>query len=151
MTSKKIKIRKSFKGVKISPEVKKLLLVAPKILEEVSSLIPDSVHELSLTFCSDEYIQKINATFRGKNKPTDVLSFPLLVDGDFICPSLGDLIISLPTAKRQAKEFRVTYLYELKKLFIHGLLHLLGFDHENVTQKERMKMKRMEKKLIEKC
>ena len=150
MTSKKIKIRKSFKGVKESSEVKKLLLVIPRIIEEVNPLIPDSVHELSLTFCSDEYIKKINANFRGKNKPTDVLSFPLIVEGDLFCPSLGDLIISLPTAKRQAKEYQVTYLYELKKLFIHGILHLLGFDHEKVSQKERMKMKRMEKKLIEK-
>lgn len=144
----KIKIKVFFQGTKKTTEVKKLLALAPLLLDELTEYIPPSVSELSLTFCSDDYIQGINAAFRKKNAPTDVLSFPLLTETDTICPSLGDLIISLPTAKRQAKDYKVSYLYELKKLLIHGVLHLVGFDHEKVTQKERMRMKRMEKKLI---
>lgn len=81
--------------------------------------------ELSFVLCSDAHIQGLNQTWRGKDAPTDVLSFPQ-EDDDF----LGDLVISLPTATRQAAERGTPLRDELRVLMVHGLLHLLGYDHE---------------------
>lgn len=92
----------------------------------------------------DKEIQTVNQEFRGKDKPTDVLSFPTDFLDDEKVPTLGDIIISVETAKRQSKNLQ----HELVKLFNHGLLHLLGFDHEKVTPKERQRMKSWEKKLL---
>lgn len=114
-----------------------------------SRLIPKSVTELSIVFTSDKEIQKLNREYRGKNTPTDVLSFPLLEGrkrGELIT-SLGDLVISLDTTKRQAREFGVSPSSELLRLLVHGTLHLVGFDHENVTKKEAARMRRTEAKL----
>ena len=81
--------------------------------------------ELSLVLCSDAHIQRLNEQWRGKAAPTDVLSFPQ-EDEDF----LGDLVISVPTATRQAAERGTPLGDELRVLMVHGLLHLLGYDHE---------------------
>jgi rRNA maturation RNase YbeY len=81
--------------------------------------------ELSLVLCSDDHIQSLNTQWRGKAAPTDVLSFPQ-EDEDF----LGDLVISVPTAARQAAERGTPLGDELRVLMVHGLLHLLGYDHE---------------------
>jgi probable rRNA maturation factor len=81
--------------------------------------------ELSLVLCSDDHIQGLNTQWRGKAAPTDVLSFPQ-EDEDF----LGDLVISVPTAARQAAERGTPLGDELRVLMVHGLLHLLGYDHE---------------------
>jgi len=82
--------------------------------------------ELSIVVCSDEYIQSLNAQWRGKDAATDVLSFPQ-EDGGLV---LGDLVISLPTAQRQAEERKHSLEVETRILMVHGLLHLLGYDHE---------------------
>ncbi len=81
--------------------------------------------ELSFVLCSDAHIQGLNQQWRGKAAPTDVLSFPQ-EDEDF----LGDLVISVPTATRQAAERGTPLRDELRVLMVHGLLHLLGYDHE---------------------
>ncbi len=101
-------------------------------------------------------MQKINLAYRGKDKPTDVLSFAAL---DVELPAalknvsqkrfLGDIIISADTMMRQAKEFRVTPEAELDRLMIHGILHLLGYDHENVPKREAEKMRRKEDSLLQ--
>ncbi len=87
---------------------------------------------VSVLLTTDAELQRLNHTFRGKNKPTDVLSFP----ADAI-PGLpaahqhaGDLAISLETAAQQAEHFGHTLDHELKILLLHGLLHLHGLDHE---------------------
>jgi probable rRNA maturation factor len=108
------------------------------------ALFPDRSGYVEVTFCLDKEIQTINREFRGKDKPTDVLSFPTDFLNDEKVPTLGDIIISVETAKRQSKNLQ----RELVKLFNHGLLHLLGFDHEKVTPKERKRMKYWEKKLL---
>lgn len=82
--------------------------------------------ELSMLLTDDPGIQALNATWRGKDSPTDVLSFPQ--DDEIV---LGDLVISLPTAGRQADERGTTLRDELRVLTLHGLLHLLGYDHEH--------------------
>jgi probable rRNA maturation factor len=90
--------------------------------------------ELSLVFCDDAFIHTLNRDYRGKDKPTDVLSFPQDVDSGI----LGDVVISVPTATRQAEEGGRTLTQELEWLFLHGALHLLGYDDETDEQAEAM-------------
>ena len=87
--------------------------------------------ELSVVIVDDAAIQALNLQWRGKDAPTDVLSFSMREgEGDADDPLLGDLVISLPTAARQAAELGHPVDHELRVLLIHGLLHLLGEDHE---------------------
>ncbi len=89
--------------------------------------------EVSILLTTDAAVQELNRSFRRKNKPTDVLSFPAVGTGfpDSDEPELaGDLAISVHTAARQAAEFDHSLLLEVKILLLHGLLHLAGFDHE---------------------
>lgn len=100
--------------------------------------------ELSVTLCDNAYIREINKKFRDQDKETDVLSFPQYEDGDFSeCSQdfgacLGDIVISIPKAKAQAKEIGNPFLVELAFLTIHSALHLLGFDHERSKEEEEM-------------
>ena len=93
----------------------------------------------------------LNRNFRHKDRTTDVLSFAMLEGESPIRPSsLGDLVISLPTARKQSVEYQVSLGEELLRLFIHGILHLVGYDHENVSKKEERAMQDMEDFLFEK-
>jgi probable rRNA maturation factor len=109
--------------------------------------LPPEVNELSVLFTSDAEIRKLNHLFRQKDKPTDVLSFSQQegVHGGSV---LGDLVISLDTAKRQAKEYGVTLNQEVLRLIVHGLLHLYGYDHENVSKQRASDMYRAQDALI---
>ena len=92
--------------------------------------------EVSVTFCDNEYIRGLNNEFRGIDKHTDVLSFPMYEDGEFDeveCADgavLGDIVISIERAKEQAKEIGNTFHHEIAFLTVHSVLHLLGYDHE---------------------
>ncbi|HMD69527.1 MAG TPA: rRNA maturation RNase YbeY [Chitinivibrionales bacterium] len=88
--------------------------------------------------CSDRAIQKLNAMFRHKDRPTDVMSFNY-DETDL----LGEIYISLQRARAQAKEYRVTYANEVQRLFVHGMFHLLGYDHETVRNGKKMRKKEM--------
>ena len=98
--------------------------------------------EVSVTFCDNAYIRKLNKQYRGKDKHTDVLSFPLYDGGDFEmseCISgamLGDIVISLERAAEQAKEIGNGFMHEVAFLAIHSTLHLLGYDHELSAEAE---------------
>jgi len=85
--------------------------------------------EVSIYITDDPTIRKLNKTYRGKDKPTDVLSFPF---GEKVGNTLilGEIIISWDTAKRQAKELGHSVEDEIKRLLAHGFTHLLGYDHE---------------------
>ena len=83
--------------------------------------------KVTVLLTSDAAIRKLNKQFRGKNKATDVLSFPA---GDFAGDSAGDLAISVDTARKQAREQGHALGMEIKVLMLHGLLHLAGYDHE---------------------
>ncbi|XP_021819473.1 uncharacterized protein LOC110761318 isoform X2 [Prunus avium] len=87
--------------------------------------------ELSVLFCNDEFIRKLNKEWRGEDHATDVLSMSQHVP-DLRLPilMLGDIVISVETAARQAEQRGHTLLDEMRILMVHGLLHLLGFDHE---------------------
>lgn len=96
--------------------------------------------ELSLTLCTDAAIRKVNREWRGKDQPTDVLSFPAgeLPRGTPGPRPLGDVLISLDTARRQAKEWGRALEEELARYLAHGLLHLLGHDHHEPAETRRM-------------
>ena len=92
-----------------------------------------SAEEVCVLITDDTEIQRLNNRFRGINKPTDVLSFPQYKSRAQIpknVENLGDIIISLPRAKEQATDFGHSLRRELAFLAAHGLLHLLGYDHE---------------------
>jgi probable rRNA maturation factor len=94
-------------------------------------------------------MRRFNRDFRGKDKPTDVLSFSQLEgESPVPSPSLGDLVISVDTTKRQAKEYGVTYTQEFLRLMVHGILHLHGYDHEGVSKAEAQRMRRREERIL---
>ncbi|MBM4128700.1 MAG: rRNA maturation RNase YbeY [Nitrospira sp.] len=104
--------------------------------------------ELSILLVNDRRMRLLNRQFRGVERMTDVLSFPqvekltrrsALSTHEFV---LGDIVINVQRAKRQAVENRLTFNEELKRLILHGLLHLIGYDHE----KSRYRKKKMELK-----
>lgn len=97
---------------------------------------------LSLRIVSDRTMRALNRKYRGKDKATDVLSFPMRER-----ELLGDIVISVDTAKRQAKAYGAPLERELERLLIHGILHLLGHDHEKAS--ERKKMEAEERRLAE--
>ncbi len=102
--------------------------------------------ELSLSLVRDSAIRKLKREYFGIDAVTDVLSFPA---GDFPGPGprpLGDIVISLDTARRAARDLDTTLERELALYLAHGLLHLLGFDHE--APKAARKMARLEQKLL---
>lgn len=96
--------------------------------------------ELSLVLCDDAMIHQLNRDYRGKDSPTDVLSFSQregeLADQDD--PVLGDVVISVETASRQMVEQNHDLESELVVLLVHGILHLLGYDHETAEDAGRM-------------
>ena len=104
--------------------------------------------ELSISLVGDRAIRRLNRTWRKKDKPTDVLSFPAgeLPKGTPGPRPLGDVVISLDTAKRQAKEYQRTFDQEMARYLAHGVLHLLGHDHETV--RDARKMAALEEKLL---
>jgi len=106
--------------------------------------------EISISFYKDEDIQNLNKKYLNKDYPTNVLSFSLQ-EGEFgdINPQiLGDVVISVDTAQRDADKSGLTLQQEINFLIIHGILHLLGYDHEKTTKEKMRKMQRKEKELF---
>ena len=102
--------------------------------------------ELSILLCDDETIHPLNRDYRGKDKPTDVLSFAQR-EGEFAFIDdnlLGDVIISMDTTIRQATERQHSVETELRVLLVHGILHLLGYDHIEDDEAEIMEAKERE-------
>lgn len=106
----------------------------------------DAGAEVSLVFVDDPYIQSLNTEYRGIDRPTDVLSFAML-EGEELAAAgdeevvLGDIVISLPTAKRQAVEYAHSLEREVGFLTAHGCLHLLGYDHQTDADRQIMREK----------
>ncbi len=106
--------------------------------------------EISLLLVDDDDIRKINRNYLGKDFPTNVMAFSLS-EGEFgsINPDvLGDIVISTETALRDARDEGLSFDDELDFLIIHGLLHLLGYNHENTSHEEAEKMKKKEQELF---
>ena len=107
--------------------------------------------EIGIVLTDDREIKELNRKYRKINRPTDVLSFASR-DGikiETTADILGDVVISIQTAKKQAKEFRHSLKYEIFRLLVHGVLHLCGYEHEQVGAKVAQKMRRKEVRMFE--
>jgi len=106
-------------------------------------------YQISISVLGLKAMQKMNKEFRNKDYPTDVLSFSRLGTTIPLLPlfDIGDLLICLPVAKKQAIEYQETLKEELERLTVHGVLHLFGFDHE-ISKKEEKKMFRLQNKIL---
>lgn len=121
-----------------------LLEFLEKILDKILLDSNLTNKQCELLLVENPTIQHLNQTYRGKDKPTDVLSFPL--ESDFSSPLesqfpclLGSVVISLDFAKKGSEEYQHRLEDEIALLFIHGILHLLGFDHEKDSGEQRQK------------
>ncbi len=115
-----------------------LLALADRVCQGENITVPV---EISVLFCDDAFIQSLNSRYRGEENPTDVLSFPqppISHDGPRM---LGDIVISLETVDRYCNGDRRAMRDEVRLLFCHGLLHLLGENHNNVHARRRMHQK----------
>ncbi|TDW14678.1 putative rRNA maturation factor [Breznakia blatticola] len=119
-----------------------------KEFDEIYKKTKEVIHKpehyvVSVIFVDDKQIHEINQSYRNIDRPTDVISFALLDDPDFLLPEmdeieLGDIFISIDTCKRQAVEYGHSFKRELCFLFTHGLLHLFGYDHMNEEDETKM-------------
>ncbi len=117
-----------------------------KIALAVLELAGRQEAELSLALIGNQEMQKLNARYRRKDYPTDVLSFPAGAGPPVETLLLGDVIISVQKAAQQAKERRHDLEHEMITLLIHGVVHLLGYDHER-SPKDARAMKRVERRI----
>lgn len=126
------------------------------------ALVGLAAYELSIVIADDAFVQALNREFRGKDRPTDVLSFPQLDEAHEVCvadagadpdraarreqagtlapvlqTALGDVVISVDTARRQARRLGIAPAARMRTLLMHGLLHLLGYDHERSLAEAR--------------
>lgn len=107
-------------------------------------------NEVSLLLVDDDQIREINKNYLQRDRPTNVISFAM-TEGAFgeVHPEiLGDIILSVETAARDAMACDIDFMDEVEFLLIHGLLHLLGYNHENVESREAEKMKKLERELF---
>ncbi|MBM7623159.1 rRNA maturation RNase YbeY [Sporohalobacter salinus] len=109
-----------------------------EVVKEVESSEGVKAREVSIALVDNEYIKELNAKYRELDEPTDVLSFPL--NGEM----LGDIIISLERAKSQANNYNHSLDREVGFLIVHGMLHLLGYDHKEEEAKKEMRKKEEE-------
>ena len=146
-----IHVEEKFRGLVDGGWVKKIVR---QVLKTEGVATP---YEVSLVFTDSETVKQLNRDYRGVDEPTDVLAFYMLpqkeADDSFALPPdgvtrLGEVIISYPQAVEQAREQGHATEKELALLVIHGILHLLGYDHEEA--KEEIKMRRRERELLEK-
>ncbi|MCY7985465.1 rRNA maturation RNase YbeY [Bacillus inaquosorum] len=134
--------------------------VSEEMLKEVENLLQFAAEregvqdqaEVSVTIVTNEDIQQINKDYRGKDAPTDVISFALEEEGEGeveivgaeMPPVLGDIIISADRTREQAEEYNHSFKRELGFLAVHGFLHLLGYDHMTKEEEEEMFTKQKE-------
>jgi probable rRNA maturation factor len=133
--------------IRIKNNQKKQKLAMPKLKAQLTKMLkklnlPDA--ELSVLFVGDRAMRTLNRQYRGKDRTTDVLSFSLQ-EGRFgeVQPNmLGDIVIAAPVARHQADDAGLTLQQEMERLLVHGLLHLVGYDHERGAADARsMRMK----------
>ena len=122
---------------------------ALKVLDEINR----SNWDLSVLLCGDKTITALNTQYRGKAEPTDILSFNMgseVQDGDGIRFLPGDIAISLDTLAENARYFQVPEDEELRRLLIHGILHLDGMDHSSTDEDEENPMLALQEEILSK-
>lgn len=117
------------------------LKIPKKLLKKIQKFLTKK--ELELIVCDNDYIQDLNSNYRKVNRPTDVLSFPLVDEINFL-QSIGTIVISEDYVRDASIRYKHKKKEEFALLFIHGILHLLGYDHEI----DNGEMRKIEKELI---
>lgn len=125
---------------RLKPYKKTVQEILDAALSETNLKNKAEIFEVAVVLADDDFVQGLNKEFRGKDKPTNVLSFPSE------SPELGDIILAIETIEREAKEQNKTFREHTAHLLAHGFLHLLGYDHEQ--EKEAEKMERKEIKIL---
>jgi len=148
-------------GISIEEEFKELIdeewarATAQQVLKAENVTPP---YEVSIVFTNPETVQRLNRDYRGVDEPTDVIAFYMLPQKEnsptFVLPPngvtrLGEVIISYPQAAEQAREQGHSVNEELALLIVHGILHLLGYDHQQPEEEKRMRGR--EQELLGKC
>jgi len=132
------------------PEINIDCIYFEEMIEKIMSNLDCLNQEVSILLTGDLDIRRLNHEFRNIDQPTDVLSFPQDAEEDPSFPGekfLGDIAVSLDTAKAQANEHGLEFQEEIILLLIHGILHLLGYDHE-ISEQEEEKMRRKTRELF---
>lgn len=149
MTAPKISPKTMNDWSKLAERELKKIIAQAITLPAVKKLGPQPATSwtVSVSLIGATAMTRLNSAYRGKNRPTDVLSFhsPEIFQRQGI---LGELVICLPVLKRQARELKHTPEMELKVLLVHGLLHLLGMDHE-LGPKQAVEQAKFEQKILE--
>ena len=111
----------------------------------VEAEYPNHTFELNIFYCDDETIRSYNREYRGVDRATDVLSFPMFDFGTPELPALlGDIVLSVPRAQAQAEEYGHSFEREMCFLAAHAALHLIGYDHENEDERAQMETRQRE-------
>ena len=136
----------NYEEIQSEIEFEELIKSVVKMCFETENLDKTDLY-LSVTLSEEEYIHRINKEYRGVDKPTDVLSFPMFQKGEIplektgIPDILGDIIICIPIVKRQAIEYEHSFKRELAYMLVHGFYHLMGYDHLQDDEKKEMRQK----------
>jgi probable rRNA maturation factor len=122
------------------PELETMVHEAVAAAMAETGAVAAQAPELSVVFADDAHVSKLNAQWRGKDKPTNVLSFPAFPPkrGAALPPLLGDIVLAAETVSREAALERKPVRHHITHLVIHGFLHLLGYDHETGEEAEEM-------------
>ena len=113
----------------------------------ILSDVGETSAELGVLFVGDQRMRGFNRRYRGKDRTTDVLAFAMREAPNFSAHLLGDVVIAVPTAARQARQGQRSLDEELTILLVHGILHLCGYDHER-SEKEARRMHRRERMIL---
>ena len=139
--------------LKLEPEIEEIVRNAAEV---TGPLYGVENGEVSITLTNNEYIHELNNKYRGLDRPTDVLSFAFAdsqedepeIEGGLETEILGDIIISVPHLYAQAEEYGHSPLREATYLLVHGICHLMGYDH--MEEDEKARMRKMEERIIHK-
>ena len=118
-----------------------------RLARAILSDVGEASAELGILFVGDQRMRGLNHRYRGKDRTTDVLAFAMREASHSSGHLLGDVVIAVPTAARQAKQGRRSLDEELTVLLVHGVLHLCGYDHER-SEKEARRMHRRERMIF---
>ena len=143
-----------FDAVKVAEELRDLAFAYVADACEHELLALDKTYEVNVCLSNDAEVQRLNKEFRGKDKPTNVLSFACIDDDEFwdmldksAYMELGDIILAFETLQREADEKHITVYAHYCHLLVHGFLHILGFDHQ--TDEEADEMESLETEILE--
>lgn len=131
-------------GDELNLEFENVIKKSVNVVGDIMDL--QGLWEVSVSIVTPEEIQVLNREYRGVNKITDVLSFPMEFEMDLPIKLLGDIVINIERIKSQALDFNHSEERELSYLTVHSMLHLLGFDH--IEDEEREVMRKKEKEIM---